>query len=257
MIGDSLVGQNDFSMVATLNHYNYSSVTVIDAHINGSGLIGPVVYTAPNGTVTNFPSALEWVKYNVGLHPTADTVVMEYVGTCAICDQWFRDSVTYGSDAFYAKWIANGKAIIDWLKSQGKTVFWVESPQVGSAAWIWALCSRPALPGGCPSIDGVTLAPYAGTPKVDWWQALNDTNGNVQQYLYYNGAQHTVRYDDLVHIQVDGSVRTSTWSVSTLGQYWTSSLQAAELCQHNCSNHGNHLVEAGDPVVDGGMQGPP
>jgi hypothetical protein len=60
-----------------------------------------------------------------------------------------------------------------------------------------------------------------GIASSDWTQALSDTAGQWQSQLSYDGAVHTVRLDDKVHLTEDGSRRTSQWTMSTLAQIWS------------------------------------
>src|SRR4051794_12332469 len=58
MIGDSLMGQHDVAFPGVLAAHGIDA-TVIDAHVNGSGVIGPV---------GSSPSSLEWVQAQVTAH---------------------------------------------------------------------------------------------------------------------------------------------------------------------------------------------
>ena len=73
MIGDSLMGQHDVAFTTCSSIQ--ADATVIDVHVNGSGLIGPVGDTE---------SALAWVQKQVGEYPWADTVVIQWPA-CAPC----------------------------------------------------------------------------------------------------------------------------------------------------------------------------
>jgi hypothetical protein len=216
-----------------------------------------VPYTDPSTLeVTHYPSALAWVQEQVARNPDATTVVLEYGGACGICDLWIPGSVTYGSDAFYSTWSANAKVIIDWLHAQGKTVLWVKSPQSGASGDLIASGKqyRVDVARWLSAFDEGILAPYAGTPVIDWYYALNDVDGRFQQDLYYDNATHRVRADDLVHLATDGSVRASTWTLSTLGTYWDSEPNAQLAMPTPVPNR---LIEAGDPVVPIPMWGTP
>jgi hypothetical protein len=247
MIGDSLLGQTDSQLVDVLSTRRLD-VTVIDAHVNGTGLIGPIPFTSADGLVTTYPDALAWVRHQIEAHPDVDTVVVEYGGACATCGLWVPGSVAYGSDDFYARWVANAERIIDYLHDAGKLVLWTTSPQSGASGETIASGSAYKIDVArwLSFLDARVIAPRAGTPSPDWWTALNDVAGNFQRFLWYDGAVHEVRWVDLVHLEADGAVRTAMWTVAALDAAWAALPSSAE-----AGDGSSELLAAGDPVVLG------
>jgi hypothetical protein len=243
MIGDSLMGQLDFVVHGVLADHGVDA-TVIDAHINASGLIGPV---------GDAPTALAWVQEQVAEHPEANPVVIERGGECRVCGTTVG-GVEYPAlgDAeagFYDMWVTNAYAIIDWLHAQGKTVVWAISPPFGPGA--------PSVPLQVETskwlsmLDSFLIGPHASSPPIDWFAALADTDREYATSLFYDNAFHTVRTDDLTHLTLDGAKRASTWSVSVLVDV----LAAMPPPDSSTASLPLGLVEAGDPVelrVSGG-----
>jgi hypothetical protein len=83
---------------------------------------------------------------------------------------------------------------------------------------------------------------------IDWWEPLVDVNGAYQTFLFYDAAWHKVRNDDLVHLELDGSIRTATWTAAALGTSWSDE-RANALAAPNDLPPG--LIQAGDPVTLG------
>jgi len=241
VIGDSLAGQGDVTLPGQLAKAGLN-VTVIDAHQNGTGLIGPV---------GDQPTALEYVKAVVAAHPEVDTVLIEWAGACFVCG---KDGVpAIGEPAFYDAWRANAHAVIDYLHSVGLTVVWVVSPPFGVNGETIASGSQLRV-NACTvlsMIDTVDLAPYAaGTGPlgdVNWWHALADTAGHYESFLWYGGAVHQVRTSDLTHFTFDGSARASTWTARGLGDLWGQMPNPSIAAPAG----GAPLVDAGDPVAPG------
>jgi hypothetical protein len=237
MIGDSLMGQHDAAFPGVLAAHGVDA-TVIDAHINASGVIGPV---------GDAPSALAWVQEQVAAHPEANPVVVEWGGACKVCGTTVS-GVTYpalgDTDAgFYDMWLTNAYAIIDWLHAQGKTVVWAITPPFGPGA--------PSVPLQVETskwlsmFDSFLIGPHASSQPIDWFTALTDTDREYATTLFYDGALHTVRTDDLTHFTPDGATRASTWSVSVLVDL----LEAMPPPDPSTASSPRGLVEAGDPVV--------
>ena len=172
MIGDSLMGQHDVAFYDVLvDHGIYA--TVIDAHVNGSGLIGPV---------GDADSALAWVEKQVAEYPSADTVVIQWAGACAVCGTTV-DGVKYpaigdAEGGFYTEWVDNAIEIIDWLHDPR------QERGVGGVAPM-GLDSNTAASGSAIRVEACTilsmydaavLAPHASGALVDWTSALGDTN---------------------------------------------------------------------------------
>lgn len=245
-VGDSLMGQNDFSLSNVLHNRGFTDVTVVDAHINGIGLIGGVPYTAPDGTVTWYDDALAWLNHNLDTYPDADTVLIEFGGACGFCDGTRGPLI--GSDEFYSQWSNNAIALIDAAQARGKTVIYTVSPPfAGSGDTIASGSPFHADAASLLSfLDAVVISPHTGNPYADWWKALADTPDNkYEPFLLYDGAIHNVRTNDGVHIALDGSIRTATWTASTLGRVWAA---APAGVQGFATPRAPGLVQAGDPV---------
>ena len=211
MIGDSLVGQTDTELPTAFDRAGHN-VEVIDAHVNASGLLGPV---------GDAPSALAWVQEQVAAHPEAGTVMVEWGGACGVaCDPTQPTFVQYGSPDFYAQWTANAHAVIDWLRAQGKLVVWAVTPPFGVD-----------VAGGPTSQLRVDVAlNLAGLDRTD---------------LQYDASLHTVRTPDLVHLTSDGATRTSVWTVKALADLWAANPGVSSASAEAASR----VVEAGDPVT--------
>jgi hypothetical protein len=240
VIGDSLAGQTDVTLADVLAREGLPTV-VIDAHQNGSGLIGPV---------GDAPTALEYVKAQVAAYPEADTVLLEWAGACAVCGKTI-DGTTYpalGDTAagFYDLWRTNAHAIIDYLHDQGKVVVWAVSPPMGTTSDTAASGSSVGV--GVSQIlswiDRTEFAP-ATVGDVNWYTALSTTDGNYATSLFYDGTMHQVRTDDLTHFTLDGSTRASRWTAKGLGDLWATLPPPPLMFTQNSPG----LVEAGDPVT--------
>src|ERR1700712_5458302 len=167
MFGDSLMGQHDSMLPGVLQQRGFD-LTVVDAHVNASGLIGPV---------GDADSALEWVQEKVAEHPEADPIVVEWAGACAVCGTTVK-GVTYpaigDSDAgFYDTWLAHANEIIDWLHSQGKTVVWTSSPPFGIDSTVVPV--RVEAAKWLSLFASYLIGPHAWRETIDWHTALSDT----------------------------------------------------------------------------------
>jgi hypothetical protein len=215
LIGDSLMGNTITELPRALAAYVLDA-EIIDAHVNGTGVIGPV---------GDAPDSLTYVKEQIAAHPEADTVVIQWGGACATCG---TTDPAYGTPEFFAAWRAGAHAIIDYLHSvtgpRGASlhVSWVESPpmpadttnpvsaQLGTAA-----------PLALAWMDATELGPAAGPVTPNWFEALADTEMHYRQNLVYDGATHQVRADDLVHLTADGAARTAHWTAMALDELWS------------------------------------
>jgi hypothetical protein len=216
LIGDSLMG-NTFAVAPAAMQKLGLDVTLYDGHINGSGLLDPVNGLAP----------LDYVKAQLAAHPDVDTVVIEWAGACsAACAQ--PGGIVYGSPQFFQDWTDTAHRIIDYLHApsdivamDGRTlhVLWVTSPPMPPDPTGVNYQLKTDVATKLAYADAFDLAPAAGG-TADWWQALSDTNGKYAQSLYYGGAYHEVRVDDLVHLTVDGASRTSAWLAKGLETAW-------------------------------------
>ena len=236
MVGDSLMGQHDAVFPQLLAGHGFD-VTVIDAHVNGTGLIGPV---------GDADSALAWVQDKVAEHPDADPVVLEWAGNCVVCGTTV-DGVTYPAlgdiaAGFYDLWLKHAYEIIDWLHGQGKTVIWTVSPPLGfvpSPGILLADVSR-----WLSIFDGILIGPHTALPTVDWMGALSDTNGQYATTLWYNNQFNTVRTPDLIHFTDEGARRAATWTLSVLDDL----LPLLPAPAASTASLPTGLIEAGDPV---------
>jgi hypothetical protein len=236
MFGDSLMGQHDVAFPGVLAAHGIDA-TVIDAHINASGLIGPV---------GDADSALAWVQEKVAEYPDADPVVLEWAGACAVCGTT-RNGITYpaiGDDdaGFYSTWVAHAWEIIDWLHSQGKTVVWVTSPPFGTGEF--TVPARVEAAGALSMLDALVIGPRASHTTLDWFTALSDTNKRYATTLWYDNRFNTVRTEDLTHFTLEGATRASKWSVAGLIDLLE---QMPEPLRATASLPIG-LIEAGDPV---------
>jgi hypothetical protein len=252
-VGDSLLSQIDSVIADTLTSKGYSNVTVIDAHINGSGLIGPV---------GDAPSALAWTKEQLDAYPQVDTVMVDWVGVCASCGK--PGFPAYGSADFLSQWITNAKALIDYIKSTGRTVVWAKTPPLRFDVVVTnPLAPFPISSGSAAilsSIDESVLQPYTGVSGIDLWTALTDNTDHYQDWLFYDDGWHWVRYVDGVHLTPDGSTRASEWTVRGLAEVWRNYPPPTTTAPPTTSGPPSSLstdtqtrvLEAGDPITADG-----
>lgn len=212
-IGDSALAQGLFELPGVLAAHGFD-VTVHDAHANGSGLLDPV-----DGL-----SARDVLARELAAHPDIDTVVFEWVGVCAVaCGP---GKLAYGSGQFYDAWHRAARALVSDARRRGLHVVWAVAPPPAPApadaplAEDWnSLAMRHQV--ATRLVARERRYPKAfGVDIVDWSQALSDTSGQWQPRLSYDGAVHTVRLDDDIHLTEDGSLRTSVWTAATLAQLW-------------------------------------
>jgi hypothetical protein len=215
LVGDSLMGNTRPVLGAPLTQAGWD-VDLVDAHVNGSGVLGPV---------GDAPDSLTYVRAQIAAHPDVDTVVIEWAGACATCDTVGPE---YGSPAFYAAWRAGAHAIIDFLHSVRTPagaplhVLWVRSPPMPLDVVDGPQYElRAAVAMQLSGIDADELGPAAGPVTPDWFAALADTDGQYRQSLIYDGGTHDVRSDDRVHLSPDGAGRTAAWTVAALSRTWT------------------------------------
>ena len=241
MVGDSLLGNTDYSLPAVMAQRGFDHVTIIDAHQNGTGPIGPV---GPDA------DALDWMNRNLDANPDVDTVVIEYGGACATCDG--VQGPLYGSDQFFRTWVDNAIAMIEAAQARGLNVMYTVSPKgiVSGSTIASGSEYRVDTADMLAYLDRIRMTPATGNPIVDWWEPVIDLNGNAQESLFYDGAWHKVRTDDMVHLDVDGSIRTATWTAKALGEMWSSTPQPP--VQADRAPRAPGLVQAGDPVTLGG-----
>jgi hypothetical protein len=215
LVGDSLMGNTASLLRAPLTDAGWD-VDIVDAHANGTGVLGPV---------GDAPDSLTYVREQVAAHPDVDTVVIEWAGACATCGTVGPE---YGSPAFYAAWRAGAHSIIDFLHTVRTPdgaplhVLWVRSPPMPLDVVDGPQYElRAAVAMVLSWIDAAELGPAAGPVTPDWYAALADTDGQYRQSLIYDGGTHDVRAPDRVHLTAEGARRTAAWTVAALSQAWT------------------------------------
>jgi hypothetical protein len=213
LIGDSLMGNTITELPRALAAYVLDT-EIIDAHVNGTGVIGPV---------GDAPDSLTYVQEQIAAHPEADTVVIQWGGACASCG---TTDPAYGSPAFFAAWRAGAHAIIDYLHSVPGgvplQVAWVASPPMPADTTSSVSADlRTAAPLALAWMDATELGPAAGPVTPNWFEALTDTEMHYRQNLVYDGVTHQVRADDLVHLTPDGAARTAQWTAAALDDLWS------------------------------------
>ena len=213
-VGDSDLAQGLFKLPEVLGQHGVAA-QVYDAHGSGWGLLDPL----------DGMSALDVLADRLAAHPDVDTVVIGFEGVCAFaCGP---GKLAYGSQRFYDAWDAAARALVTergvravsrscgrWRRPRRRHPPTTRRWRTGSASRC-ATRSRPTL-----AEHARAYGDQFGIATVDWTQALSDSNGGWQSQLSYDGAVHTVRLDDKVHLTEDASVRTSTWTTATLTQLW-------------------------------------
>jgi hypothetical protein len=215
LIGDSLMG-NTAPLIGPILTKAGWEVAIIDAHANGTGVLGPV---------GDAPDSLTWVREQMRRHPDVDTVVIEWAGACATCG---TTDPAYGSPEFVNAWRSRAHEIIDYLhtlKSPSGAplqVAWVKSPPMpGDASDSAQYQLRASVALVLSWMDGADLGPAAGPLTVDWYAALADTDMQYRESLIYDGETHQVRADDRVHLTADGAARTAQWTAVALSTFWS------------------------------------
>jgi len=215
LVGDSLMG-NTAPLIRDVVTAAGWDVDLIDAHVNGTGVLGPV---------GDAPDALTYVREQLGRHPDVDTVVVEWAGACATCG---TTDPAYGSPEFFTAWRTNALAIIDALHSVRRhdgaplDVAWVKSPPMpGSATDTAQYQLRANVALVLSWLDEKELGPAAGPVAIDWFAALADTDKQYRESLIYDGTAHRVRADDRVHLTAEGAARTAHWTGVGLAQLWS------------------------------------
>jgi hypothetical protein len=213
-VGDSDLAQGVFRLPEVLAQHGFAA-SVYDAHGSGWGLLDPL----------DGMSALDVVDQQLAAHPDVDTVVIGFVGVCAVaCGP---GKLAYGSPQFYDAWDAAARALVTRARIRGLQVVWAVSPPPPPAptadAPVEDWSSLPMRHQVATTLlgHGRAYGDQFGIAVSDWSQALSDTNGRWQSQLSYDGAVHPVRLDDGVHLTEDGSLRTSAWTTATLVQLWS------------------------------------
>lgn len=204
VVGDSLADQGAVALPAVLAAHGITATAVVDAAVPGTNLIDPVWIWSPS----------QYVDLVVDAHPEASTVVVEYIGTCyATC----VGGLPYGGWLFSVIWQAQAQAIIDHVHSLGKRIVWTISPPVAPGVAWYPTGIETSVAAQIAWWDLVVAAPASGSAPIDWRTALVDTAGNYQTDLVYDGATHTVRTPDGLHLTPDGAARADAWSAAILG----------------------------------------
>lgn len=213
-VGDSDLAQGLYTLRDLLAEHGIDA-DVYDAHGNGWGLLDPL----------DGASALDVLDRAVAEHPDIDTVVIGFVGVCAVaCGP---GKLGYGSPQFYDAWDAAARALVTRARLHGLQVVWAVSPPPPPSAstdppvedWFSFSMRHQVATALVERARGYASA--FGIATADMSQALSDTSGGWQQRLSYDGAVHEVRLDDKVHVTQDGSRRASAWTVATLAQLWS------------------------------------
>jgi hypothetical protein len=215
LVGDSLMGQTAPWVDQPLATAGWD-VDIIDAHQNGSGVLGPV---------GGLPDSLSYVREQLARHPKVDTVVIEWAGACALCG---TVDPPYGSEEFFTAWRAQAHRIIDDLRARRAPdgthlkVAWVKSPPALLTPTDPEIDpARAAVAQVLTLVDEVDLGPAAGPVTPDWYAALADTEMQYRQDLVYDGSDHRVRTDDQVHLTDDGGRRTGQETAAALSRLWS------------------------------------
>lgn len=208
VMGDSIAGQTYWSLPDVLSSSGIDAVAY-DATMPTAGLLDQMHGLDPPA----------FLAAQLAAHPDVDTVVFEFAGACAAA--CVPGGVEYNSADFFDRWQAVAHQLTSDAKALGRRVVWAISPpppvpdDPNDAHFVRATQVAVTLvqfDRQYPATDGVVAA--------DWYTALADTSGLWQPALWYDGALHTVRADDLVHLTPDGSVRTSTWTIAALAAAW-------------------------------------
>jgi hypothetical protein len=208
VMGNSIAGQTYWSLPDVLAYRGIDAVAY-NATMPTAGLLDLMYGLTPP----------DFLSAQLVAHPDVDTVVFEFAGACAAaCGP---GGVEYNSADFFARWQAVAHQLMADAKARGLHVIWAISPpppvpdDPSDAHFVRATQVAVALiqyDRQYPATEGVVAA--------DWYTALADTAGLWQPGLWYDGALHVVRADDLVHLTPEGSVRTSTWTITALADSW-------------------------------------
>jgi len=135
--------------------------------------------------------------------------------------------LAYGSPQFYAAWDATARALVATARSRGLQVVWAVSPPTAPVPTDeppvedWSSLPMRHQVAMTLAVHARTYARQFGIATADWTQAMTDTSGQWQPALSYDGAVHTLRLDDKVHLTEDGARRASEWTMATLAQVWS------------------------------------
>jgi hypothetical protein len=189
LFGDSVMNGTGPFLHDGLTWYGQPS-TVVDRSIIGSGLLDPGNHA--------------YVESNL---PASGVVVFEYVGMCWGCP------IPYGTFPFYVEWRAEMHTLITDARNKGLRVVWVKPPPVANPF------IAPVTAALAPIVDEVTA--QDGVVECDWWQALGDTNGSYQDWLWYQAVwqppeAHLVRAGDGLHLSDDGRRRSAAWTAAAI-----------------------------------------
>lgn len=210
VMGDSIAGQVVWSL-PTILAFRGIDATVYSGTIAATGLLDPM---------QGLP-APEYFAQQLAAHPDVDTVVFEWAGACKSCAP--NGPVVYSSPEYFQRWQATAHDLMRAAKARGLHVIWAISPPppvpTDPNDTDFALKTQTATV--LAWADRSYAASERGVVSADWWEALSDTAGRWQSALWYDGALHVVRADDLVHLTPDGSVRGSAWTIRALEEAWS------------------------------------
>jgi hypothetical protein len=210
VFGDSITA-NTLALLPSVVAARGFDATFIDAHINGSGLLSPMAGM----------DSVAYVTAKLDAHPEADIALFQWIGNCLKpC------AYPYGSPQFLAAWQDKMQAIIDVTKARGVKVVWaISPPPLPVERAIGHLPDYPAFVNQSFAliVAEMRLATQPGVAVTNWYTPLaagDDFIGHYDNVLLYDGQLHVVRLDDGVHLSVDGAIRTSVWTASTLAAIW-------------------------------------
>jgi hypothetical protein len=211
-VGDSLMGQAGVLLPEVAAAHGFD-VTIYDAHVNASSPLDPI-----DGLPVR-----EYLAQQLAAHPDVDTVIFEWLNVCVSCS---ASGLAYGSPAFFDAWYSAQRALVLDAYGRGLRVVWAVSPppppdMSGEAPRAeWSSLAQREIVATTLAGNVHRLRQDLGVTVANWWEALSDTTGGFQTDLWWDGAVHTVRIDDRVHLSMDGSLRASTWTVAALAELY-------------------------------------
>ena len=191
LLGDSLMGGAATSLDEVLLHSRSGGISIVDAHLNGSGLVRPMDGMLPD----------DYVEAQFAARPDIDVVVMGWAGACE------KPCPEYGTPEFYREWLDNATAVRAVVHAHGAELIDVRPP--------------PPPPGSAPPESGYVFTdvvgnalvyfggPTTGATPADWWSAFSGYDGAYYDTLFYEDAWHTVRVEDRIHFSADGRTRAA------------------------------------------------
>jgi hypothetical protein len=179
------------SLDEVLHDSRSGGISIVDAHLNGSGLVRPMDGMLPD----------DYVEAQFAARPDIDVVAMEWAGACE------KPCPEYGTHEFYREWLDNAAAVRAVVNAHGAELIDVRPP--------------PPPPGSAPpqsayeftDVVGNALVyfggPTNGATAADWWSAFAGYDDAYYPALFYEEAWHTVRVEDRIHFSADGRTRAA------------------------------------------------